>query len=546
MKSAQILSRVVSILALSALVSCTMPAGKSGTHAPGKSKATSAAAAATDKAQVPAWSDEDMDFFLHGSMGAEAIPETVLRAFIYTYPDLFPSLDLSHLGLIPDAEFGWPVGFSRANVPHLGGLSSVGLNCAACHAGEICISKGGVPVRVLGMTGQFDGEAFFNSVTIATFRTADPANMKKFLAAWLAANDPSGGDQAQKLFAAEWHRQEEKITAVVTSVSSRNMPPGVLLPISPSDLRLDHESLANGLDLAALAHSTLVLFHNIRSSLHVSDHLPSKAPPASGPGRSDAFGVLSAALFNAPQPYAPAKFGLVWNLEKRPWVNWDGNTRSPLERNLLASLGLGAPLVGKRAQIDLGLIKRQTDLSQTIRPPRYPFYVDDKSLRAGAGLYKAHCASCHEGPEGDARLHATAEIGTDPRRAETFTPTQADRFNKFLAELDLSGYQAPPEPAIRSTQQYWAPGLAGVWARSPYLHNGSVRTMQQLLTAPANRAAIFHRGSNVYDTAQMGYADDGIYVFDASEPGNSNAGHNFGTNLSDEQKRQLIEYLKTL
>ena len=67
-----------------------------------------------------------MAFFLRGSMSAEVIPEGVLRAFIKTYPDLFATNDLTHLGLIPDLEFGWPIGISRADVKHLGGLPSLG------------------------------------------------------------------------------------------------------------------------------------------------------------------------------------------------------------------------------------------------------------------------------------------------------------------------------------------------------------------------------------------------------------------------------------
>src|SRR5258705_13190738 len=79
-----------------------------------------------DKAQVPTWSDEDLAFFLHGSMSTEVIPEPVLHAFIQIYPDLFPKSDLSHLGLIPDPDFGWPIGVSRKNVKHLGDMSAVG------------------------------------------------------------------------------------------------------------------------------------------------------------------------------------------------------------------------------------------------------------------------------------------------------------------------------------------------------------------------------------------------------------------------------------
>ena len=62
---------------------------------------------------MPGWSRQDLDFFLHGSMSTEFVPEQVLRAFIQIYPDLFPKQDLSNLGLIPDATFGWPIGFSR-------------------------------------------------------------------------------------------------------------------------------------------------------------------------------------------------------------------------------------------------------------------------------------------------------------------------------------------------------------------------------------------------------------------------------------------------
>jgi hypothetical protein len=137
-------------------------------------------------------------------------------------------------------------------------------------------------------------------------------------------------------------------------------------------------------------------------------------------------------------------------------------------------------------------------------------------------------------------------VGTDPHRAEMFTQKLADGFNEFLVELEAEGYQPPKESRVRSTGKYWAATLAGVWARSPYLHNGSVRTMQQLLTTPADRAKTFHRGSRVYDERNLGYTDEGVYVLDTAASGNSNSGHDYGTKLSSDEKRDLIEYLKTL
>lgn len=501
-----------------------------------------------DTVQIPKWSSDDLKFFLHGSMSTEVVPEAVLRAFIKTYPDLFPTQDLSHLGLVPDPDFGWPIGLSRKEVKHLGGMPALGINCASCHFVQITSSASANPIHVLGGTSHFNVEAFFGSVLVATFRTADPANMKRFADAYLTSVDPDAGESTQALLADEWERQKDKIEATIKADpgGSKDVEPGALHEIAPGALQLDDESLEHEKDLAAFSHSILKLFHNMRAALHVPDQPPEKAPPSSGPGRNDAFGILSASLLNAPQPYAPIKFGLIWNVDKRTWVHWDGNTKSPIARNLLASLGLGAPLHGKQGNLDFAMVKRQTDLSEKIRPPRYPFKTDQAAAKRGAAHFNAKCNSCHGGPESDKRLYPLAEVGTDPNRANMFTEKLAGDFNKFLAELEAVGYQPPREFGVRSTGKYWAASMEGVWARAPYLHNGSVRTMQELLTPPAERAKTFHRGSQEYDATQMGYTDAGSYVLDTSTPGNSNAGHNYGTALSTEEKRDLVEYLKTL
>jgi hypothetical protein len=489
-------------------------------------------------AQVPTWSGDDLNFFLHGSMGTEIFPEPVLRAFIRTYPELFPTSDLSHLGLISDHDFGWPIGFSRRTaVKHLGGLPAVGINCASCHVSRITSTTSDRPIRLLGTTSDFDVEALFGSILTATFKTTDPANMKKFLALYLGA-EPAG-------FETGWSQQENKIVATMKSdpLGAKDIAPGELHDIAGADLQPPFE---RDTDLASRAHAMLRLFHNIRAVLHVPDQRPEKLPPASGPGRNDAFGLLSAALLHSPQLYAPIKFGLVWNVEKRPWVHWDGNTRSPIARNLLASLGLGAPLHGRKADLDFALVKRQTDLTEKIRPPRYPFAVNEGEANQGARLFAANCASCHAGPENDQRLHDPAEVGTDPLRAKLFNQRQADGFNRFLASLELPGYEPPNEPGVRKTGKYFAASLQGVWARSPYLHNGSVRTMQELLASPNERAKTFHRGSQRFDPTVMGFTDEGGYLFDTTTAGNSNSGHAYGTKLPAGEKAELIEYLKTL
>jgi len=90
--------------------------------------------------------------------------------------------------------------------------------------------------------------------------------------------------------------------------------------------------------------------------------------------------------------------------------------------------------------------------------------------------------------------------------------------------------------------------LQGIWAAAPYLHNGSVPTLAELLKPPAERVASFKVGPN-YDLENIGLATNqptGFSVYDTTKVGNSNAGHNFGTELSDSDKEDLLEYMRGL
>ncbi len=95
---------------------------------------------------------------------------------------------------------------------------------------------------------------------------------------------------------------------------------------------------------------------------------------------------------------------------------------------------------------------------------------------------------------------------------------------------------------------YKARPLNGIWATAPYLHNGSVPTLAQLLN-PAKRQAKFHVGSKEFDPVNVGFVDDPAFpVYDTTDPvmGNDNSGHEFGADLEQEDRLDLIEYLKSL
>ncbi|MCX6110625.1 MAG: di-heme-cytochrome C peroxidase, partial [Proteobacteria bacterium] len=124
-------------------------------------------------------------------------------------------------------------------------------------------------------------------------------------------------------------------------------------------------------------------------------------------------------------------------------------------------------------------------------------------------------------------------------------------YGQYLDAMN-SGTAIAPPPMVPPLG-YRARNLAGIWATAPYLHNASVPNLRQLLTPPAQRIKQFYIGSLVFDPQNVGftYANPGnqtdtITLLDTSTPGSSNTGHAYGTDLTDDQKTQLIEYLKTL
>jgi hypothetical protein len=105
---------------------------------------------------------------------------------------------------------------------------------------------------------------------------------------------------------------------------------------------------------------------------------------------------------------------------------------------------------------------------------------------------------------------------------------------------------------FRKTDGYANVPLDGLWLRAPYLHNGSVPTLRDLLNPPEQRPVVFVRGFDVYDYDDVGFVSRGAeaervgYRYDTRVRGNGNGGHMYGTRLSPADKDALLEYLKTL
>ncbi|MEO5951190.1 MAG: cytochrome c, partial [Chloroflexia bacterium] len=251
-----------------------------------------------------------------------------------------------------------------------------------------------------------------------------------------------------------------------------------------------------------------------------------------------------------------------------------------------------------------------------LRSPKWPEVfpaLDSAKVAAGERLYQQHCASCHlpaidklkddlvsatpqywvKNEAGKLFLNlkdiAVDYVGTDPRQAIDFIERKADTGDlgkgrvsageglelvtkgirdQYFAQmsytpeqkLDRMGYRAREGAAVRSEAIYKARPLNGVWATAPYLHNGSVPSLFELIASKEQRGnAEFWPGTKRYDVVKVGYEKGkipGTEKFDYSLPGNRNEGHYFqegtrgkgvvGGALTDAERWALVEYLKSL
>ena len=266
---------------------------------------------------------------------------------------------------------------------------------------------------------------------------------------------------------------------------------------------------------------------------------------------------------------------------------------------------------------DLHLIE---ETLQRLKPPAWPEELlgsVDKPLAAkGRALFAENCASCHvprvNQVDGRAvqqlKLLPVAAIGTDPTAANNiadhrFDLTALQWDPAELAKLDVQLHPKPTEPldlsklsvakglayvtayvenhayreanvtpaekpdmdgfglpiGVQELRAYKARPLAGVWATAPFLHNGSVPSLYQLLSPQDERASTFYKGTFEYDPKHLGYRTEAFtngFVFDTRITGNHNSGHEFragergngviGRLLQPEERWALLEYLKVL
>jgi processive rubber oxygenase RoxA-like protein len=458
------------------------------------------------------WADES-ERFKYGSIGAEfsrGMPYWIWVVLPRVFPDLMPGPGgYKAFGLVWEEGHEMPVGFTKQVI----GFPRVANNCAVCHVGTWRSQDDEVP-----------------HVVVAS--PANTVNIQAMLRFLTKAAQDSRFNSSVLLTEIE---RETKL-----SFTDKMLYRFVLIPMTRSALQQQEARFA---------------------------WMNRPNWPDWGQGRDDPMNLTKYFMTSQPvdDTVGQADFPSNWNLQARKGtndlLNWCGE--SPAVRSVLidSALGLGAApdktskLTYPVDWLDWELERRAwflkrmdalDDFLSAVQPPKYPFAVDTNLAAQGKPIYARLCADCHDvGAPRTSKVIPIAEIGTDTNRIATWNQAAADQANTAVKNLGIT------RPDLIQNNGYCSVPLDGLWMRAPYLHNGSVPTLRDLLEPVEKRPQVFYRGYDVYDPVNVGFVSSGPkaesngWKVDVTVRGNGNQGHNYGTDLTDADKQALLEYLKT-
>lgn len=256
-------------------------------------------------------------------------------------------------------------------------------------------------------------------------------------------------------------------------------------------------------------------------------------------------------LLDIPKEVIPTDVPAWWLLKKKNAMFYNGFGRGDFGRFLMASNLLTVMDTAESREVDAHMPDVLAYL-YSLKPPKYPHAIDSALATAGEGIFIQHCSKCHgtygEQPEYPNLLIPEASIHTDSflYKSNYSNPQFVDWFNR-------SWFTTGDHPAkLEPFSGYIAPPLDGIWITAPYLHNGSVPTLEALLNSnlrPQYWSRDFDKPE--YDYEKVGWKfrqqdKPGKKVYNTDLPGYGNYGHYFGDRLTDAERRSLLEYLKTL
>jgi processive rubber oxygenase RoxA-like protein len=452
----------------------------------------------------PLYFASDEEHFLYGSIGTEStsgVPYWIWLVLPRVFPDKLPGPGgYASLGIITQEGHELPVGFSKQHV----GIDRVGINCAFCHTTTYRRTATDLPVIV----------------PAGPSNTTSPQDYLRFLFA--CADDPRFNG-----------------TTLMAEVE-RNYQLSLL------------DKLTYRLVLIPFTRATLL---QQERALHQYGWM--RPLPPWGDGRIDPFNPVKYRVLNQPIDGSIGNSDMmpVWNLAAHRGYSfhWDGLNNTLQEVVLSSAIGDGTPVSWidrdwKKSDSESSL-KRLRDYMLAVKPPPFPFPIDAELAKKGKVTFDRNCAVCHAiggARTGQVEPITNPMLDTDRHRIDMWTQASAAAYNDYA-----KGYSWKLSHFTKQVGYLNVP-LDGLWLRAPYLHNGSVPTLADLLQPPADRARVFYRGYDVLDPVGVGFISSGPdaehagFRFDTQVAGNSNQGHLWGTAILPDEKRALLEYLKTM
>ncbi|WP_141733765.1 hypothetical protein [Oligoflexus tunisiensis] len=511
------------------------------------------------------------DAFVKTPVSLNGTPAVIFRLLPEVMPEVFSDAEFEqatgYYKLSP-SDF-LPYGFTYTKAPAAAGAPPsplmVTLACAACHTGRVQDASGQVK-QILGAPSTVGDVNGYRS-TLSRAVQNPSYTVEKFTAALLAKKDGElyGPDRIA----------EEKIDKAIFLGTAQSPALGAAL------MQQFKDGLVKRGAYAVQTAGAYTLKNDLRLLL-------------SSPGHSD-FAVAVALAAVPPtevladpavglKKYFPTTPGIgdimsVWRQDQRAFAQWDGNLKNKLTRNLGAEIGIA----GEAKSVNFPNAVATTAFVDKLPAPAYPFKVDLRKASEGRAIYEQACASCHEAE----KFIPVATIGTEPGRATGLTkdtrPYVVAALKDACQDKTLPDCNVPDDEIVVPREDnpgYISVPLNGIWARAPYLHNGSVPTLYHLLVAE-ERPTEFQLNDFSYDEKWLGFQwrlngnpmdDDAgqndpgqnsgkspgksgfVILYDTRIPGYGNAGHadiqvfNGGIDFrQDKRKREaLIEYLKTL
>ena len=257
-----------------------------------------------------------------------------------------------------------------------------------------------------------------------------------------------------------------------------------------------------------------------------------------------------------PDHVIPTDVPAWWLLKKKNAMFYNAMGRLDFCKSFIGASMLTLVNVNKAQEIDAKMNDVLAYI-ETLEAPKYPFSIETSLANQGKELFNTSCATCHgtygENSSYPNLLVELESIETDPELSDHYT-NSTDQLDYFLDWFNTGWFGSGNAPLnLKPEGGYIAPPLDGVWATAPYFHNASVPTIADVLNS-SNRPEFWRRSfeDTDYDTQKLGWnytvetAQSDINTYNTNFLGYGNKGHRFGDAFTEQERKAVLEYLKTL